>query len=231
MSYWLDANELLAVATIAKVPVVLLEKHEDGFYFSSSNLNSLPQGGHLQPIFVSIRASRTERVESHFERVVSEKDLKSIDASRLHHAQRQQIERTSMEVEDALSQQFAQQLALERSCMREEEERSRQVECKHDKRLAGAEPRSSEVEGGQKQKPEHSDFEDNLLEEFEHAMRQDRDAERSGMLPEYNDARKGGKTAADEGDSASGANDIAAGCRIGGLRARPTSVSNIPPMT
>ena len=126
MSYWLEANEILAVATIAKVPLALLEKHEDGFYYSASNIVELSEDGRVQPILVSVRANRTERVESHFERVMYTEELKDTDALRLRYAQRQQTERTTMLEEEELSRRFAQQLERERANMQVEDARCRE---------------------------------------------------------------------------------------------------------
>ena len=75
MTYWLEANELLAAATIAKVPLVILQQYEDRFTYSSSNVADLCAECSREPIFVSARADSQQRVESHFERVVLAEEL------------------------------------------------------------------------------------------------------------------------------------------------------------
>ena len=75
MTYWLEANELLAAATIAKVPLVILQQYEDRFTYSSSNVDDLSAECNREPVFVSVRANRQGRVESHFERVVLAAEL------------------------------------------------------------------------------------------------------------------------------------------------------------
>ena len=130
-----------------------------------------------------MRAVRTERVESHFERVMSTEELKDIAALRVRHAQRQQTERTTMKEEDEVSQRFSQQLERERSYMQVEDGRSREWERNHTQMLAKAVARCRKILNDKKPKASMADFEDLLLEQFESAMRQDRDFNNSAMPP------------------------------------------------
>ena len=82
MTYWLEANELLAAATIAKVPLVILQQYEDRFTYSSSNVADLCAECSREPIFVSVQANNQRRVESHFERVVLAAELRDFHAER-----------------------------------------------------------------------------------------------------------------------------------------------------
>ena len=85
MAYWLEANELLAAATIAKVPLVILQQYEDCFTYSSSNIDYLSAECNHEPVFVSVQANTQRRVESHFERVAVAAELRDFHAERRGH--------------------------------------------------------------------------------------------------------------------------------------------------
>ena len=50
MTYWLEANELLAAATIAKVPLVILQQYEGRFTYSSCNIDDLSAECNREPV-------------------------------------------------------------------------------------------------------------------------------------------------------------------------------------
>ena len=95
----------MAVTTIAKVPLVVLQQYEDEgcFQYGSSNLNYVDESSQRRPVYVSIRASRHSAVESHFERVVAEEELHTIDKLRKEFQRGPELEQATKTEEDARS--------------------------------------------------------------------------------------------------------------------------------
>ena len=67
--YWLSYDELLALATIAKVNLVVVEEKEDAFHYVGDNLNHVSRTEDRIAI-TSIRGGGSSAIESHFERLI-----------------------------------------------------------------------------------------------------------------------------------------------------------------
>ena len=80
--YWLSYDELLALATIARVNLVVVERRPDGsFRYVAENLTHVGDAtGRV--VISSIRGGGVRAVESHFERLISAADVAGIEAAR-----------------------------------------------------------------------------------------------------------------------------------------------------
>ena len=110
--YWLSYDELLALATIAKVNLVIVQEQAGCFHYVGDNLACVADP-EQRVVLSSVRGGGTEAIESHFERLmpIGEQALQTL--SDRSSAQRLRAERTAKE-EESLSQQAAKELELER---------------------------------------------------------------------------------------------------------------------
>ena len=102
--YWLSYDELLALATIAKVNVVIVQEQAGCFHYVGDNLASVADP-EQRVVLSSIRGEGAHAIESHFERLTptGEQALQKLN-----------LEAATPNEEDALSRQAAHQLKLKK---------------------------------------------------------------------------------------------------------------------
>ena len=79
MSYWLSYDELMALASIARVNLIIVEERRDCFYYQGDTLGCGETASQDQPIVVSVRGGGSSRVESHFERLIAQDMLEQAE--------------------------------------------------------------------------------------------------------------------------------------------------------
>ena len=104
-SYWLSYDELLAVAIISNVKLIVVEERDDGFYYQGSTFEHCLSTNSEEPIIVSIRGGGKLRVESHFERLVSQTTLELRDRTVVAASSSMQREGHAIAIENGLSKQ------------------------------------------------------------------------------------------------------------------------------
>ena len=80
MGYYFSVDELLALATIAHVNLIVFKSSENKLVYAGENLR-----GNGPVVFIKLAGSATQRVHSHFERLIPQNDIKHLEAAASQH--------------------------------------------------------------------------------------------------------------------------------------------------
>ena len=173
--YWLSYDELLALATVARVNLVIVSERAGCFHYVGDNLASVADP-EQRIVLSSIRGEGAGAIESHFERLMPLFDVRPARGlcTGVSHESHSNDDNAAASIVRArpmndFGRSSAQHVSAEKC--------NRKVECSLLQNPAGAIAGSSEVQRDQPLNPAQPDFVDNLLEEFENSVRQDSDAE------------------------------------------------------